>query len=903
MKHILQKVTWRTMQQNRIRTMVTILGVVLSTALFTAVIVFGSSAMNYLYRTYTYEEGTAHIVYQDGTTELYDQIKEDARIERISAVTTVGYDRMNGRNGGVPYICLASGEVDFLNDMSVRLVAGHMPQTADEVVIPSTLLRLEETAYAIGNEIRLDLGLRVIEEGYGWNNEYCEYNTEIDKVLGEHFEELENGTYSAVITGVYDAYYTKGAAYLVMTCNQKPMTDASIMDLYITLKNPAKELDAFCREHFGADYRTRWMEIEINDELMMYEGNFEYANEGYFVLFLAGIVIALIALGSFMLIYSAFSISVSERTKQFGLLASIGTSRKQIHRMVIAEALTVAGIGIPAGIAIGVIGMWITLIFIGDKFGEFKESVYRLDLHVNLWILLIAAGIALLTIVLSAWIPAKRAAGVSAIETIRQNKDIRMKERPIKVSRLFRKHFGMEGVIAKKYYKRDRKKYRVTVLSLTVSVMLVLSVSGLTMQLNNWIEMYDAGTVDVSTWLDYNVAEAAMDEISSLGTVDEVSAYHGCGYFDFYKDEDKISQEYYQSDISGMMSVYYIDTLTYEKLLKEYGYEHAWKHYQKTGGAMGIVINCEDYVDYRIDADGNISRFSAKMTWLKDGVTELLVMPELPVIWADEDGGEIYLARTEWVESDNEQMIVRAEYVSGEGEPVGTWDYEPEILSVGGLLDEPPLGLGEAASTRMRILYPFSVCEVFEINGEIAQVQVSFKTSDSQKLIEDVICILEAHDVFYDGNDFADKKSEEAERRNTALVIRVFSSGFLVLISLIAAVNVFNTISTNLILRKRDFAMLASIGMTENQKRRMLYYECQSCVIRAILWGGAAGIGVLMLIKRTFSLVIEEVALIPWHAIVVMAAGMFVIVALTMRYSLKRLENEALISVLRKEAV
>lgn len=566
--------------------------------------------------------------------------------------------------------------------------------------------------------------------------------------------------------------------------------------------------------------------------------------------------------------------------------------------MVITEALTVAGIGIPAGIAVGVIGMWITLIFIGDKFGEFKESVYRLDLHINLWVLLIAAGIALLTVVLSAWIPAKRAARVSAIEIIRQNRDIRAKERSVRVSRLFQKHFGMEGVLAKKYYKRDRKKYRVTVLSLTVSVMLVLSVSGLAMQLNSRIERYDTGRVDVMTRVDYNVALAVMDEIRSLETVDEMSAYHGNGYIDFYKDKDLMSEEYYQSDIYGGMRVYYIDDRTYETLLKQYGLQDG-----KSGEEPGLVINCEEYVDYQMNSDGSVSRMSEKMIWLKDGVTELLVMPKMPVIRADEDSSEIYLAKTEWVERENGQIIIQAVYVSGEGETARVWEYEPERLPIGALLDEPPLGLGEDASTRMRILYPFSVCEVFEIGGEIAQVQISFQTSDSQKLIEDVIGILEEHNVLYDYNDFWDRRSEERERRNTALVIRVFSVGFLVLISLIAAVNVFNTISTNLMLRKRDFAMLASIGMTESQKRRMLWYECRSCIIRALVWGGTAGIVVLLGIREIFSLVGDVTQMIPWTAIAVMAAGMWAIIAVTLRYTLTRLEDEALIEVLRREVV
>ena len=903
--NVLNKVIWQTMKQNRVRTIVTIIGTVLSAALFTAVITFCSSAMNYLYKTYTYESGTAHVEYENGTMEQYQELAQDDRVERLTAVTAVGYSQLTEKNNGVPYLFLASGEAEFLEEMSVRLVEGSMPKNAGEVVIPSSLFRLDSEAYGIGNWMELNLGLRKTDEGYEWNNQYCAYDAETGVVQNEMFEEFSSfeHTYRAVITGVYDAYYTGGAAYMVMTCGQEALTKAAVLDLYVTLKEPSMELDDFCCEHFGEDYRTRWDEIRINEELLMFEGSFEYVNESYFVLSLAAIVIVLVAAGSFLLIYSAFSISVGERTRQFGLLASIGASRKQIRRMVFVEVLTVAAIGIPAGMIFGVGGMGTALFFLGDKFGEFRESVYRLDLHVNLWVLLLAAGIAAATILLSAWVPAKRAAGVSAIETIRQTRDIRVSRKQIRVSWLFENWLGMEGILAKKYYKRDRKKYRVTVLSLMASVMLVFSVSGLTMQLNRWLESYDSGNVDAMTWLDYKVALRALDTIRGLGSVDEVTAGCASGMLDIYKEPGKVTTEYEQSEISGMLHINYIDTSTYEQLLKACGYDHAWKQYQETGEAMGLVLNSENYVDYRMDSEGKVSRIMAQMTWFRDGVTELLKAPAVETLaaGAEEVGG--YLMKHQWLVDESGEILVRAFYCNETGEMVGERDYQPEILPIGGLIEQVPFGFGENSSSDIRILYPFSVCPDFKIDGQSAAVWLCFKTQNANRMIEDVIRVLETSGVICDPGDFINQQEAEKERENTALVIQVFSNGFLVLISLIAAVNLFNTISTNLILRRRDLAMLTSIGMTESQKRRMLRSECGSCVLRALLWGSAAGMGLLLLIRQSFSLISEPKELIPWHSIGWLVVGIVLIVTVTMRYTLRRLEREPLMEVLRRESV
>ena len=221
------------------------------------------------------------------------------------------------------------------------------------------------------------------------------------------------------------------------------------------------------------------LEGDVNNDLLMYSGTFAVNGFTTMLYSLAAIVIGLIMFGSVSLIYNAFSISVSERTKQFGLLSSIGATKKQLRKMVLFEALAVSVIGIPFGVLAGVGGIGVTLMLIGEKFRAVIGYPIDMKLSVSPVAIGVAAVIALITVLISAWIPSKRATKVSAVEAIRQNLDVR-NTKPVKTSKLTYKFFGLSGVLANKHYKRNKKKYRTTVVSLFMSIVLFVSASAFT---------------------------------------------------------------------------------------------------------------------------------------------------------------------------------------------------------------------------------------------------------------------------------------------------------------------------------------------------------------------------------------------------------------------------------------
>ena len=219
---------------------------------------------------------------------------------------------------------------------------------------------------------------------------------------------------------------------------------------------------------------------ETNSNVLMFSGVSSHDNFYRVLYSLAAIVTALIVFGSVSLIYNAFSISISERTRQFGLLSSVGATKKQLRSSVFFEAFAVSVVGIPLGILVGIAGIGVTLHLIGDKFMDLGGFSIPMRLEITPAAILIAIAVAVITVFISALIPSKRATRISAIEAIRQTSDISVKPKKVRTSRITYKLFGLPGMLAQKYYKRSRKKYRATVVSLFMSVVLFVSASAFT---------------------------------------------------------------------------------------------------------------------------------------------------------------------------------------------------------------------------------------------------------------------------------------------------------------------------------------------------------------------------------------------------------------------------------------
>ena len=250
-----------------------------------------------------------------------------------------------------------------------------------------------------------------------------------------------------------------------------------VENLYRDTKEIANDLGLYSESKIG----DKVYNLKYNTYVLAYKGVNSTSGFNEMLYSVCGILISVIMIGSILVIYNSFAISVSERKKQFGMLSSIGATKKQIKKSVIYEGAILGSIGIPIGIISGILGIGITLNIVNNLLKPmFLESMTNISLHliVSWQAIVIATVLIAITIYLSVVIPAKRASKISPIEAIRGNNEIKMKAKKLKTPKIFRKLFGIEGEMALKNLKRSRKKYRTTVISLMISIILFISVSG-----------------------------------------------------------------------------------------------------------------------------------------------------------------------------------------------------------------------------------------------------------------------------------------------------------------------------------------------------------------------------------------------------------------------------------------
>lgn len=711
--NIFMKTTWQTMRQNKTRTLVTIIGVILSAAMFTAVTTFCSSLLNFMDKTYIYENGNYHLGWQDVDAPMVDELLSDDRTELLFTSRILGYAEIGSKNKAKPYLFVMAGEDSFLENMPVHLIEGRLPENGTELILPEHLAYSGGLQYALGDKLDLSLGHRTADgELLGQNNPY-----------GEIAETLEiTGKASFTVVGFYEdpAFENYNAPGFTALTWYDGIADADAgYNAYVRIAHASKNFKSYESDHghnsFG--YTTNWDVLRIS-------GVTQYVNVQQMIFSLALIFLILIFVGSVSLIYSAFSISVSERTRQFGLLSSIGATKKQLRKCVLTEALTVAAVGVPLGILAGIGGMWVTLSLLGDKFSSLITSPYSADLAVSWEAILAAAVIALLTVLVSAWIPSRRAMRVTAIEAIRQSQDIQNRGKNLRVSKLSYRLYGVEGALARKYYKRSRKKYRSTIFSLAMSIILFISASGFTMYLKLGSSSgYGTADYDIKYSTDQLPTPQQMEDLSPLvmnsGTVTDMafqiarSSYIAEGQQAVSEDYQKWQQAEGSDNFhqTALFQTLYVDDLTYSKLLLKNGLDPA--RYPLDQNPPALVLNHVTRTDYIYDGDTS-RRVTYSMDFLKKGTDSIRVLSQAPKregyiyhdIYRSAEGAFSY-----YYTSENDWKNDTYQYgYEDDGRPKNAFTppVEYQDLAIGAILSEG--GMGMETPRYPALIYPMSSC-------------------------------------------------------------------------------------------------------------------------------------------------------------------------------------------------
>ena len=908
---IFRKVALKYLKKNKVRTLATIMGILISTAMICAVTTFISSMDQYVIDNAIHNTGDWQIGANQVDWETCESIMQKENVYDVVYNRRLGYGKIYELDKEYKsYYYLLGIDKEFMDTMRSSITSGRFPREELEILLPESLYETGGVYFEIGDQIILETGNRIYKSEILWQEDPYVFGDDGDY---EQFSREKARIYTVV--GFYDDinYRVESASapgYTVFTYRTDELIgkDTYFYDIYFKIKDweNIKQFSA------GDDVRFVYNVEVLGVTGILGEGSFSIN-----LILLIGFIITLIFVGAISLIYNMFSISVSERTKQFGLLSSIGATQKQIKEIVLYESFIVSSVGIPLGILAGIGGIWIALQFVGDKFQALGYSI-PMTVHVSWVAIVISVILSIITVLVSSWIPSKRAMKMTIIETIRQSKDIYQSEKKTKNYDSVHKVFGLSGLLASQYCNRSRKKYKATLLSLCISsVMFVLVSFFMDYALQMVEHNFDKNSYDLAFYYNEEELEGySKDEFMELLETEEhiTDAVYTSSTKSYRVEMEKTYLSSWALENIGTMTspyrfkpdivattinITFVQDADFKELLQKYDLNE--NDFLSVENPKAIVV--DGFVNTNSNTTVNLlagDECSVSFTrsiqgdrgqgWgSEDGVVEKLYFEleggktiyERPY-YLEENDGLLFIypdSVRQYYADNNETLFPKRE---GDGEWVYVWNEDHTELE--------------------DIVY-----------------QYAEKTNDYSRLVEDGVCNCKLQSKDYDAsyealknivadnnlneNNFMNNAERVEKENNLVLIIRVLSVGFLVLMALVSAINVFNTISTNISLRRREFAVLKSIGMTEKGLNRMMLVECLLLSGKAMLYGIPISIVGTLLLYMVMSSGNEMVYYFPWIPIVVAVVGIFVILVVTMWYIMRTRKKENVIETLKNENV
>lgn len=837
--NILNKYTLRTLKKNKSRTLVTVLGIILSLSMFTAVTSLVASTQDFLINLEIADSGNWYSAAVNCGHDRLRQLEKDERVEKVIPMETVGFRHWPWE--GI-YSSISRVERDFYSEMSVYITSGRAPENDSELLVPDSF----EHLVSIGDKVIIETGDRIYEPT---GDKLTIYDFQSYDM--EHLEITGEKEYTVV--GYYSntnyAYFT-GNIGLIFTARQ---LDSSLpVTAFLRTVKPS---DATA---VAARYSPDGGAVS-NRSLLRYMAvggsNSNYTRVLYG---LGAVLMIIIAVASISLIYNAFSISVSERTKQFGLLSSIGATRKQLKNSVLFEAMVLCVAGIPLGILSGLAGVYVTLNLTSDllnnlvdfAFGSIGQVTFEMKISPEAIAMAAAAG--LVTVLISAYIPVRKALKISAMDAIRQSADIQISAKKVKTGPLVNRLRGFEGMMAVKNFKRSKKRYRATVISLFISIVLFVSIYSFSQYLSRSVlrfmtpsqhslECYYMPGDDTSL-----SADELMQELEQLDGVERrrmVYNYYTSSHIqrrNMHNEKLNIPGNVTEEGVIVGSLLVFVDDENFARLLESQGIDPA--PYLADGRTMGVTDN--QYMYYNME-----DQKYYKTTALKN----------LPAEVSSPEG-----------------------YYSS--------------FTVAATVESLPFG---AMAQRDSILFVFPESSLENIAGQRFNPTLVFDAPQHKQVKKAMALKLE--ELGFNSGYIYDIGQENEVLTAAVTIVNVFIYGFITLISLIAAANVFNTISTNIALRRREFAVMNSVGLTHRGLGKIMACECILYGAKALLPALPVSLAVSWIFRKVINMGYNVGYILPVGGMAVSGLCVFLIVAVSMAYGINKLKKRDVAASLRSE--
>ncbi|AUN14294.1 ABC transporter permease [Paraclostridium sordellii] len=862
--------TLRYLKENKKRTIVTIIGIILSTSLICGIGNIFESFMDYQIRETINRKGAFHATFHDIKKEDVDKITKSSGISKSSISDNLGYSKLSNEKKNL--VQVKAFDKEGFEGYQIKLKEGRFPTNSNEIVLSERAMPLIDKK--VGDSINLNIGKRVDKNGKEieipivHDNETIvdgkSKNFKIVGVMNKLDDDLDNDVVSG-ITYLDIKEKNKGDKVNVAICANEPseiyeIAPAISKNLGLKVASNDDSDDMIYNNDNGVAYEN----LSFNEHLLRLKGASAYANINRSINAAMFVVTTLVVVCTVATIYNAFSISINDRKKQFGILNSIGATKSQIMKIVFIEAIVVSVIGIPLGLITGTFA--IDLIFKLIKYMFSSSVIAHLNLRVvyNPYVIILSALIVLLTILVSAILPALNAAKTPPLEAIKNSSSLKLGK--VKDSKLVRLLFKTEGVLAYKNLRRNKKKFRITLFSLIISVVIFISFSG-------FVELFikaneaSVGQVnyDVRLWKGGILeGDKIIDDLNKVNGIKKISVRNIYGVA-FDVKESNINKDY--KDL--------IDK-TFSKSEKNgetvYDFNYEQNTFQFTG-------------DKDIDNLKLINGSFDKETAIKENGIILRNKS-----YYSEPGKKYDVSLTNYKVGDtiNAYKFSRDEN--------GKEIKEPIKLKVLATTDD--LLPGNKMSTYMGIDF-ITYNEVGSKLGYDINSGNIYINSDKSKDTRDALKkIGEKY-----GYNVYDEVDNALEMEQSIIAIKIFVYGFVLVISLVSITNIVNTISTNINLRKREFAIIKSIGVTPQGFNKMIYLESLLYGVLALVYGVPIGLLIDVIMNKIMGNVVQSGMILPWNAVLICVVGVFVITFIASYIPMRKINKENIIENIRQESI
>lgn len=947
--NLMKTLTLKNLKLNRKRTIVTIVGIILATALLSALVTLVSSFQYSMIEYQKQKDGDFHVKFSNVKMSELSEFKNNRNIESTFETMGMGFAKLDGcKNEDKPYAyVMATDEAGFERGC-FNLIEGRMAKNEDEIVIPRHLKTNGRIDIKVGDEITLDVGKRYDSNTEGVIGENCAYEHEAEtltdtvtkryKVVGimerpgygmedysaagytfvtysDELAAIDNGSKSEA--GEADTTLTVYSRYTQKALRNKDAVTADIIGvdekLFEKANNSSVEMTAEESDRFLKEMEDAKYDIYINGFLISYECVFPIDGTFKALFTVATVVALIIILTSVYCIKNSFNISITEKIRQYGMLASVGATRRQIKSSVKTEAAMLGVVGIPVGTMSGILASLILVKVVNALSAGWLN--FALSFHTSLPALILAVILSIATIYFSATGSARRAAKVTPLEAIRNTKEIKIKSAKLKTPAIIGRIWGIGGVISYKNIKRNNKKYRTTVTSIVICSVTFIVISYFMSMAFSMVGMsyasadYNIG-INMSYKKDIHVdIEKLSKLVSGIEGVDDYLV--GAGY-DFDVDKPKYTKEYGEycrqvydnsEDVSPMFLITVLDDKSYDKYASDAGIKNA--------AAGAILVNKGTFDVYNENSSKYVKK-EMELYKYKAGDTI-----ECGYNVYDDASSDDNAAEGDTESSTDDNNAVEGDTESGTEDNSGYVDEETINngvrktldVTIAGVTDKVPIGYKSYSYATLLFMNQKGF-ESLWADGKSNELKQRYVSYSAYVVAENADEYQDTFEKETEGNpeysqisfSVSNLDKEMRDEKSLFTLLGVFAYGLIVVIALIGITNIINTLSTGMELRSREFATLRSIGMTDKQFAGMVRLESVFISVKALVIGVPLGILISYLLcvmmNRMDGAIIYEP---PYKAIILCIVVVIMLIYAIMKLSMTKLRHNNIIETIKNE--